>query len=45
MAMEETRDQQNAVSLATYYNFIPPTPAHVTVRNELFFDWHVAAVK
>lgn len=44
MAMEDT-DQQNAVSLATYYNFIPPTPAHVTVRNTLFFDWHVEAVK
>ncbi|HEX3799276.1 MAG TPA: DUF1559 domain-containing protein [Verrucomicrobiae bacterium] len=38
-------DQQNAVSLAQYYSLIPPTPAHGTARNELFFDWHVEAVK
>ena len=38
-------DQQNAVSLAQYYNYIPPTPAHDSLRNELFFDWHVEGVK
>jgi prepilin-type N-terminal cleavage/methylation domain-containing protein/prepilin-type processing-associated H-X9-DG protein len=44
MAMVDT-DQQNAVSLATYYSYIPVTPAHGSVRNNLFFDWHVEAVK
>jgi len=44
MAMVDT-DQQNAVSLATYYPYLPPTPAHGAVRNNLFFDWHVEAVK
>jgi len=44
MAMVDT-DQQNAVSLAQYYPFIPPAPAHDAVRNNLFFDWHVEAVK
>ncbi|MDB6020763.1 MAG: hypothetical protein JWQ04_620 [Pedosphaera sp.] len=43
-ALEDT-DQLNAVSLAQYYSFIPATPAHDTVRNELFFDWHVEPVK
>lgn len=43
-ALEDT-DQQNAVSLAQYYNYIPPTLAHDSVRNELFFDWHVEGVK
>jgi len=43
-ALEDT-DQQNAVSAALYYPFIPAKPAHDTVRNELFFDWHVEAVK
>ncbi len=38
-------DQENAVSLAQYYPLIPASPAHDTVRNELFFDWHVEAVK
>jgi prepilin-type N-terminal cleavage/methylation domain-containing protein/prepilin-type processing-associated H-X9-DG protein len=37
-------DQQNAVNLASYYSFLPKTPAHGNVRNQLFFDWHVAAV-
>jgi prepilin-type N-terminal cleavage/methylation domain-containing protein/prepilin-type processing-associated H-X9-DG protein len=36
-------DQENAVSLASYYQFLPSTPAHGKVRNQLFFDWHVAA--
>jgi prepilin-type N-terminal cleavage/methylation domain-containing protein len=37
-------DQQNAVFLARYYRFQPKTPCHGKIRNELFFDWHVAAV-
>jgi prepilin-type N-terminal cleavage/methylation domain-containing protein len=41
----EDADQMNAVSLAQYYSFIPETPAHGTVRNAIFFDWHVEAVK
>jgi prepilin-type N-terminal cleavage/methylation domain-containing protein/prepilin-type processing-associated H-X9-DG protein len=38
-------DQMNAISLAQYYTFIPPAKAHGKVRNQLFFDWHVEAVK
>lgn len=38
-------DQQNAVNLAAYYPFLPTKPTHRTVRDNLFFDWHVAAVK
>lgn len=38
-------DQMNAVSLAQYYNYIPVVKAHGKVRNQLFFDWHVEAVK
>lgn len=37
-------DQLNAVPVAGYYQFLPVTPAHGNVRNQLFFDWHVAAV-
>jgi prepilin-type N-terminal cleavage/methylation domain-containing protein len=37
-------DQENGSSSAVYYPFLPATPAHGSVRNELFFDWHVAAV-
>jgi prepilin-type N-terminal cleavage/methylation domain-containing protein len=37
-------DQKNGPSVAVYYPFLPVTPAHGGVRNELFFDWHVAAV-
>jgi len=37
-------DQENGVTLARYYPFLPKTPCHGAVRNELFFDWHVAAV-
>jgi len=37
-------DHQNAVPVARYYPFLPATPAHGNVRNQLFFDWHVAAV-
>ncbi|MGZ4971222.1 MAG: DUF1559 family PulG-like putative transporter [Limisphaerales bacterium] len=38
-------DQQNSVNLAGYYYFQPATPTHGSVRNELFFDWHVESVK
>jgi prepilin-type N-terminal cleavage/methylation domain-containing protein/prepilin-type processing-associated H-X9-DG protein len=41
----EDADQMNAVSLAQYYTFLPESPAHGTVRNVIFFDWHVEAVK
>jgi type II secretory pathway pseudopilin PulG len=37
-------DQQNASSKGPYYNYLPATPAHGNVRNELFFDWHVSPV-
>jgi len=36
-------DQENAVRSAAYYFFLPVTPAHGNVRDQLFFDWHVAA--
>ena len=38
-------DQLNAVSLAAYYPFLPKERAHKRVRNQLFFDWHVAPTK
>jgi prepilin-type N-terminal cleavage/methylation domain-containing protein/prepilin-type processing-associated H-X9-DG protein len=38
-------DQMNAISLAQYYTFIPVNKAHGRVRNNLFFDWHVEALK
>ena len=38
-------DQGNASSLGMYYALLPKQPAHGKVRNQLFFDWHVAAVK
>lgn len=38
-------DQLNAVSLAAYYPFLPRERAHIKVRNQLFFDWHVAPTK
>jgi prepilin-type N-terminal cleavage/methylation domain-containing protein len=37
-------DQENAVPAARYYSYLPETPAHGKVRNQLFFDWHIAAV-
>ena len=37
-------DQENASPNGPYYIYLPVTPAHGGVRNELFFDWHVAAV-
>jgi len=38
-------DQLNAVSLASYYPFLPKERAHKTIRNQLFFDWHVETTK
>ena len=38
-------DQENANPLGLYYQFLPVTPAHGSVRNQLFFDWHVQAVR
>jgi prepilin-type N-terminal cleavage/methylation domain-containing protein len=37
-------DQENSVPAAAYYPYLPVTPAHGQVRNELFFDWHISAV-
>jgi prepilin-type processing-associated H-X9-DG protein len=38
-------DQENASSGGLYYSFLPATPTHRAVRNQLFFDWHVESVK
>ena len=38
-------DQENAVPAARYYDFQPVKPAHGKVRDQLFFDWHIEAVK
>jgi prepilin-type N-terminal cleavage/methylation domain-containing protein/prepilin-type processing-associated H-X9-DG protein len=37
-------DQDNGVPISYYYALLPEKPCHGTVRNQLFFDWHVAAV-
>ena len=37
-------DQENGIPAAEYYPFLPEAPAHGSVRNQLFFDWHVATV-
>jgi prepilin-type N-terminal cleavage/methylation domain-containing protein len=37
-------DQENASSIAGYYSFLPATPSHGKLRNQLFFDWHITAV-
>jgi prepilin-type N-terminal cleavage/methylation domain-containing protein len=37
-------DQENAGPHAAYYPYLPTTPTHGSVREELFFDWHVTAV-
>lgn len=36
-------DQENGKPAAYYFAYLPTTPAHRSVRNQLFFDWHVAA--
>lgn len=38
-------DQQNAFPGGLYFQMLPQTMIHGTVRNALFFDWHVQAVK
>ena len=38
-------DQQNSVPVASYYPYLPVNPSHGKVRNELFFDWHIASVR
>ena len=38
-------DQENAYPGGLYYPFLSPGKVHLTVRNQLFFDWHVKAVK
>lgn len=37
-------DELNGYPAASYYFFLPETLAHGDVRNQLCFDWHVAAV-
>lgn len=37
-------DQENAAASGVYYQFLPEKPTHGTVRNQLFFDWHVASI-
>jgi hypothetical protein len=36
-------DRQNAGPRAAYYKYLPKTPTHGKVRDQLFFDWHVTA--
>jgi prepilin-type processing-associated H-X9-DG protein len=38
-------DQENAATGAAYYDYLPKSPTHGKVRNQLFFDWHIEAVK
>ena len=38
-------DQQNAFPGGLYYSFLYPNRVHGTVRNQLFFDFHVKAIK
>jgi prepilin-type N-terminal cleavage/methylation domain-containing protein len=38
-------DQQNAATAGQYYDFLPVNPAHGKVRDQLFFDDHVEAVR
>jgi prepilin-type N-terminal cleavage/methylation domain-containing protein len=38
-------DRQNGFPGGLYYEFLSEQKVHVTVRNRLFFDWHVAAAK
>ncbi len=37
-------DQENGFPAASYYWNQPIAPVHGNVRNQLFFDWHIAAV-
>jgi prepilin-type N-terminal cleavage/methylation domain-containing protein/prepilin-type processing-associated H-X9-DG protein len=38
-------DQDNAFPGGLYFDLLSATKVHTTTRNQLFFDWHVAAVK
>ena len=38
-------DQQNAFPGGYYFSLIPVNKVHGRVRNQLYFDWHVQAVK
>ena len=38
-------DRQNGFPGGYYYQFLSENMVHLTLRNQLFFDWHVAAVK
>jgi prepilin-type N-terminal cleavage/methylation domain-containing protein len=38
-------DKKNANPNSGYYDFLPNDKAHRSIRNQLFFDWHVQAVK
>ena len=38
-------DQQNSFPGGYYFDLIPVNKVHGNVRNQLFFDWHVQAVK
>jgi prepilin-type N-terminal cleavage/methylation domain-containing protein len=37
-------DQGNASHIAGYYSFLPKTPSHGSLREQIFFDWHITAV-
>jgi len=38
-------DQENAGPHAAYYPYLPTAPVHGSVRNELFFDWHISTAR
>ena len=38
-------DQENSVDWALYYPFLPESPSHGNIRNTIYFDWHIEAVK
>jgi prepilin-type processing-associated H-X9-DG protein len=38
-------DQQNAFPGGYYFSLLPGNKVHGNVRNQLFFDWHVQAIK
>ena len=38
-------DKSNANPISGYHQFLPKQKVHGKVRNQLFFDWHVQAVK
>jgi len=38
-------DQQNAFPGGYYFSLLPVNKVHGSVRNQLYFDWHVQAVK